>query len=99
LRQASDDVAELAAERSRRAKFTSTERLADRLHYLIHFAADCDFYYSDWPIPTGCRSQFYELARQIEEWYADDEGHAAGDRTLGQMIAMIELVRFGKVRG
>lgn len=96
LSKAETDVRELQAEKKRREEFTSTELLAERLHKLLHFGTDCDFYYSDWPLPAGCRAEFHEWARQIEDWYADDAGRKAGDRPLGGLIAVLERARFGR---
>jgi hypothetical protein len=95
LRKAQDDVDVLAAEKVRRAHFTDAERLADRLHRLLHFGVDCDFYYSDWPNPTGCRADFRNLALRMIEAYHDEAGRKCGDRPIGNLIAMMEGVRFG----
>lgn len=86
---------ELAAEVARRETFTSAERLADTLHKLIHFTADCDYYYSNWPNATGCRAEFRIAAEKLEQWYADMDGIKAGHRPLGGLIHILEVLRFG----
>lgn len=53
---------ELEVEAERRGAFTQAELMADRLHKLLHFGVDCDYYYSDWPNPAGCRARFLNAA-------------------------------------
>lgn len=65
LQQAVKDTNELAAEKRRREQFTEAEKLADKLHGLLHYHIDCDYDYSDWPNPTGCRSRFLIAATQF----------------------------------
>jgi hypothetical protein len=95
LCRAETELQELSAEKKRRLQFTDAERLADRLHRLLHFGTDCDFYYSDWPNPQGCRAEFHDLAARMIEWYRDDAGRKAGDRPLGGIVSMLEAARFG----
>lgn len=90
-------IAELAKERDRRKLFTSTELLADRLHRLLHFSADCDYHYSNWPLPRGCRSEFHNLAKSMEYWFSQTaDPNRTHDYPLGQMVALMEALRFGR---
>ena len=75
---------ELEAERRRRESFTIAERLADRLHRLLHFTVECDYEYSAWPKPTGCRAEFRTLAENLLN--APD---------LGAIVHLMEVARFG----
>ena len=95
LQRAIAEHQELSTEKHRRSQFTDAEKLADRLHRLLHFGTDCDFYYSDWPTPTGCRADFHNLALRMIEAYHDEAGRKCGDRPIGNLIAMMEGVRFG----
>ena len=81
----------------RRDEFTDTEKLADRLHRLLHFAMDCDYYYSHWPSPNGCRTKFLNIAQQLQRHfdYAADPLRAK-DYTLGAMVRILEIARFGE---
>ena len=97
LSKAQEEVSELSAEKERRSAFTAAELLADRLHRLLHFGVDCDYYYSDWPSPTGCRAEFHSLAQQAEHWYytvADEK--RTKDYPLGQLVAYMEILIFGQ---
>lgn len=67
LKSFKTELSELLEEQRRREAFTSTERLADRLHNLLHRRVDCDYNYSKWPHPTGCRSDFWSLAAALEQ--------------------------------
>jgi len=90
------EVAELNVEIKRREAFTSTELLSDRLHRLLHFGTDCDYAYSDWPNPSGCRTGFHQLALVAENWFetvADPK--RVEDFPLGQLIRFLEVARFG----
>jgi hypothetical protein len=57
-------------ERKRRNAFTPIEILADRLHDLLHLNADCDYNYSHWPKPQGCRAVFKTKAQTLNNWVA-----------------------------
>jgi hypothetical protein len=99
LDKARDDLAELTKERIRRESFTSAQRLAERLHRLLHSGVDCDFYYSNWPNATGCRAEFEQLAKQMEKWFENYSSRVpegvVQDYPLGQLVALMEAVRFG----
>lgn len=84
---------DLEAEQARRAAFTSTEVLADRLHRLLHFQLDCDYHYSDWPNPRGCRAEFHGVARQIEQ--IEKFGNLPFDSAIDRTIQILEHARFG----
>lgn len=97
LQHAQITVKELETELSRRDAFTVIEKLADRLHKLLHFGVDCDYYYSKWPSPTGCRSEFKRLAEIITKHYEyASDPEAIKDYTLGGLIHFLEVIRFGK---
>lgn len=66
MKELKDELLELMEEQKRRDAFTSTERLADRLHALLHRMVDCDYNYSKWPHAAGCRAQFWLMAAQLE---------------------------------
>lgn len=99
LKKSQDAVDELSLEVQRRNSFTEEEKLADRLHRLLHFAVDCDFYYSDWPHPTGCRAQFHTLATEALIWYnhatLGTQEAVKKDYPMGQLIHFLEVARFG----
>ena len=98
LKKAQDDAAELSLELQRRENFTEAEKLAERLHRLLHFGTDCDYYYSDWPHPTGCRAEFRMLANQALTWFdrvAQTNTTVRADYPLGQLIHFLEVARFG----
>ncbi len=101
LKKAQEEVNELSLEIQRRNNFTEEEKLADRLHRLLHFGTDCDFYYSDWPHATGCRADFRLLACNCLEWYGyATQNETAGvhaDYPLGQLIRFLEVTRFGQI--
>jgi hypothetical protein len=100
LKKAQADTDELSLELLRRKNFTEAEKLADRLHRLLHFAVDCDFYYSDWPNPTGCRAEFRTLAEEALLWYdrvAQPGTLIRMDYPLGQLIHFLEVARFGQM--
>ena|ERR1700729_2749739 len=90
---------ELTQELDRRNSFTSTERLADRLHALLHSAVDCDYWYSDWPQRTGCRGDAYNMASNVEKWFSIYQEKMPQDIVkdfpLGQLIAAFEAFKFG----
>ena len=98
VRKAHDDLVELNTEITRRANFTDAQRLADRLHHLLHIGVDCDYFYSDWPGPlTSCREDFLILAERSIRWFESvaDEKRTA-DYPLGQLLALLETTRFGQ---
>jgi hypothetical protein len=99
LAQAMKDVQELSSEQERRSHFTSTEILADRLHRLLHPVHDCDYSYSKWPMPFGCRLEFWNLAYSCEKWfkvYSEKVPKGVSDDyPLGQLIKFLEIARFG----
>lgn len=97
LQKATEDAAELVKEKTRREAFTSTEQLSDRLHHLLHFGTDCDYYYSDWPEERGCRAEFKQLAHQAEHWFATVANPLRiEDFPLGQLVTLLERSRFGQ---
>lgn len=97
LEDAQRAVTEFTTEQTRRKAFTSTELLADRLHRLLHFQVDCDYHYSDWPIPNGCRSEFHSLAKNVEHWFSmTADPNKTYDYPLGQVVALMEALRFGR---
>ena len=73
--QLKNELLELMEEKKRRDAFTSTERLADRLHALLHRKEDCDYNYSKWPAvgATGCRREFYQMAKSLEDISGSDD--------------------------
>lgn len=79
------ELQSLKAEAARRSRFTSAEILA--LHRLLHFGADCDFYYSNWPLATGCRAAFRVAAQELEQ------RHRKIDHTLDELITVLERIR------
>ena len=98
LAKAQADIVELSKEQERRSSFTSAQRLAERLHRLLHGGmVDCDFYCSNWPNATGCRADFERLAKQMESWFSVYSEHlpsgVARDYPLGQLIALMEATR------
>lgn len=58
-------LSESCEELARRQAFEPAELLADRLHKLLHFAAECDYHYSDWPNVNGCRYEYRHAAEQL----------------------------------
>ena len=100
LKKAQDDTDELILELQRRNNFTEAEKLADRLHRLLHFGVDCDFYYSAWPNPTGCRAEFRNLANDAFAWFNQVAVHnetVRADYPLGQLVHFLEVARFGQM--
>lgn len=58
-------LSESCEELARRQAFEPAELLADRLHKLLHFAAECDYHYSDWPNANGCRYEYRRTAEKL----------------------------------
>jgi len=96
LASAKETFERLMIERERRKAFTMAERFADRLHRLLHLGADCDFYYSEWPLATGCRAEFRGLAEQMLRVLMDGSGPR--DDLLDRLIGWMENTRFGSVQ-
>jgi hypothetical protein len=93
LANAKKEIIEIENEQARRARFTSDERLADRLHRLLHVGVDCDYAYSDWGAGAGltsCRADFLLLANSISIQYHDAHGAVDG------ILSMMERTRFGE---
>ena len=65
LKEAERFLSESCEELARRQAFEPAELLADRLHKLLHFAAECDYHYSDWPNANGCRYEYRHAAEQL----------------------------------
>lgn len=64
-------IKQLEKEKERRATFTASERLADQLHQLLHYKIDCDYVYSQWDNPKGCRVEFHQLAQRLQDWWTE----------------------------
>lgn len=65
LQAARATTIEIEREVQRRSRFTFAEILADRIHSIIHKREDCDYHYSDWPNPKGCRLETLGRATRI----------------------------------
>lgn len=66
IREVDEDRKLLLVEIQRRANITPAQRLADRLHRLLHMKLECDYSYSDWPGPLSqCREDFLQLAERL----------------------------------
>lgn len=92
LNQARLDTDEFSKEIKRRDAFTDVEILADRLHRLIHWGVDCDYFYSDWPFPTGCRADFYKHAVNLMNLTGDGR-----TKILQEIIDRLVQMKFGSL--
>lgn len=96
LKKAQDDIAELSAEKERRAAFTPEMKLCDRLHRLWHFGADCDYLYSDWPDAKGCRHEHLMLTYQLLHTLTlQGQENIEALQILDALLALMERQRFG----
>jgi hypothetical protein len=85
FKQIEQDAKELRAEVQRRANMTPAQRLADRIHRLLHTKVDCDYAYSDWGgTLTSCRAEYLSLAERLLQF--DDIRH---------IVMEMEKARFG----
>lgn len=89
-------VVELAREKQRRSTFTEAEKLADRLHKLLHYTVRCDYAYSHWPEPRGCRNEYLATAQRILE---DVDLDLQACTLLDNVLEALEKQRFGSVQG
>lgn len=95
LKLAREAIATIEAEKKYRASLTPAQRLADRLHVLLHTRMDCDYAYSDWSTPlTSCRAQFLQLTQKLLDIDNPDQDNV--DTTdIYWMTEQLEKVMFG----
>lgn len=92
LAKAHEEIREFSEELKRREAFTDTEILADKLHKLLHWGTDCDYFYSDWPNPTGCRADFYKHAVNLMNLTGDGR-----TKILQEIIDRLVQMKFGSL--